>query len=45
MIYIKKGYGFAVGYDFARANEDTPIEVDIDRGGFAHAITMSALGQ
>jgi hypothetical protein len=25
--YIKSGYGFDVGHDFARAAEDTPIEL------------------
>ncbi len=28
MKYIKAGFGFTVGYDFARAAVDTPIEVD-----------------
>jgi hypothetical protein len=28
MQYIGKGFGFTVGYDFARAAEDTPIEID-----------------
>lgn len=28
MPYIKRGFGFTVGYDFARAVEDTPIELD-----------------
>ena len=27
-MYIKAGYGFNVGYDFARAKTDTPIEID-----------------
>lgn len=27
MTYIKKGYGFNVGYDFARAWADLPIEL------------------
>jgi antirestriction protein ArdC len=26
--YIKQGFGFTVGYDFARARVDTPIEID-----------------
>ncbi len=28
MTYIKQGYGFNVGQDFARAAQDTPIEID-----------------
>lgn len=30
--YIKAGFGFNVGYDFARAAADTPFEIDV--GGF-----------
>jgi hypothetical protein len=26
--YIMKGFGFNVGYDFARADQDIPIEID-----------------
>ena len=26
--YIKAGFGFNVGYDFARATVDTPLEID-----------------
>ena len=32
MTYIKKGYGFDVGQNFARAVEDTPIEIDTVQG-------------
>lgn len=27
-MHIMKGFGFNVGHDFARATEDTPIDVD-----------------
>ena len=28
MTHIMKGFGFNVGYDFARAERDIPIEID-----------------
>jgi hypothetical protein len=33
--YIKQGFGFTVGYDFARATVDTPLA--IDAGAFPKA--------
>ena len=30
MTYIKKGYGFNVGADFARATKDTAIELSLN---------------
>jgi hypothetical protein len=28
MTHIMKGFGFNVGYDFTRADQDIPIEID-----------------
>ena len=36
MTYIKTGHGFNVGQDFARAKEDTPIEIDCERAGYVY---------
>jgi hypothetical protein len=33
---IPQGYGFNVGHDFARATEDTPIEIEYRRQGHAY---------
>lgn len=45
---IKAGWGFNVGQDFARANEDTPIEIDCvrdsDTFGYIAANPKSTLG-
>jgi hypothetical protein len=35
MFVIKQGFGFKVGYDFARAAKDTPFA--IDKGAFPKA--------
>ncbi len=46
--YIKKGYGFNVNQDFARATEDTPIEVTAVQGcwiyGYIAGNPQSSLG-
>jgi hypothetical protein len=36
MAYIKQGYGFNVGQDFARAAKDMPIEIRVRQGGFTY---------
>jgi hypothetical protein len=33
-IYIKQGFGFNVGRDFTRTDQDTLLEVDSERGRF-----------
>lgn len=48
MTYIKKGYGFNVGQDFARAPQDMPIEIDAVQGcwvyGYVAGNSQSSLG-
>ena len=48
MTYIMKGFGINVGYDFARADRDIPIEIDAEDArtvyGYIAGNPGSALG-